>query len=240
MLLRYIHVEVLKLRRSLALLLCTAAPACVALLGTLILLDRGGSWQVFTMSNAAFWSFGMLPLALTALSVLLAQMEHGGRTWDHLLALPQARRYVFLAKALVMLGLLAAMTAWLFVLLHLAGAGVALAMPGLLRGTAEPGATALLLAKMAAASILVAVLQLWVALRSRSFVPPLVLGILGTFVAIAATSAKQGAYFPWLLATNVLATQPERATGAILLGSLGGLVALALMLVHLGRRDRLS
>jgi ABC-2 type transport system permease protein len=78
---------------------------------------------------------------------------------------------------------------------------------------------------------------LWVALRFRSFVPPLVLGIAGTFAAIAATGSRQGVFFPWLMSTNVLAADPQTQALAIALGGLGGLAALAAMLVHLGRRE---
>lgn len=237
MLLRYLTVEILKLRRSLALLLCLAAPACIAILGALIVIDRGGDWRNYVMANSAFWGFAMLPLTLTALSVLLAQMEHGARTWDHVLAMPGARRRVYLAKALVMIGLLAGMSLWLFVLLHATGLAIDAIWPGKLRGLPHPGAAARTLAEMAFASLLVAVLQLWVALRFRSFVPPLVFGIAGTFVALVAVGARQGLYFPWLMAVNVMGNDPARHATALLLGGGGGVAMLAAMCTLLARRD---
>jgi ABC-2 type transport system permease protein len=240
MLLRYLTVEFLKLRGSLALLLCLAAPACIAILGSLIVLDRGGDWRTYTMSNAAFWAFAMLPLTLTALSVLLAQMEHGAKAWDHVLALPGARRNVYLAKALVMIALLAGMSLWLWVLLHASGYAIEAIMPGKLRGSPAPGAIARILGEMAFASLLVAVLQLWVALRFRSFVPPLVFGIAGTFVALVAVGARQGLYFPWLMAVNVMGPDPVRHAAALMLGGGGGLATLAAMCVMLARRDMVS
>ncbi|MEZ0244283.1 MAG: ABC transporter permease [Sphingomonas sp.] len=240
MLLRYLTVEILKLRNSLALLLCLAAPACIAILGSLIVLDRGGNWQTFVLGNAAFWAFAMLPLTLTALSVLLAQMEHGAKAWDHVLALPGARRNVYLAKALVMLALLAGMSVWLWVLLHATGFAIEAIAPGKLRGSPQPGAAARILAEMAFASLLVAVLQLWVALRFRSFVPPLVFGIAGTFAALVAVGARQGLYFPWLMAVNVMGGDPGRHSTALLLGGGGGLAMLAAMCVMLARRDMVS
>jgi lantibiotic transport system permease protein len=240
MLLRYVTVEILKLRRSLALLLCLAAPACIAILGALIVVDRGSDWRSFVQGNAGFWAFAMLPLTLTALSVLLAQMEHGARAWDHVLAMPGARRNVYLAKALVMLGLLAGMSLWLFVLLHASGYAIEAVAPGKLRGVPQPGTTARILAEMACASLLVAVLQLWVALRFRSFVPPLVFGIAGTFVALVAVGARQGLYFPWLMAVNVMAGDPARHAIALVLGGGGGLAMLAAMCVVLARRDMVS
>ncbi|QIG80491.1 ABC transporter permease [Stakelama tenebrarum] len=236
MLLRYLTTEILKLRRSLALLLCLAAPTCVVVLATLMALDKEEPvlLPMFGMSTAAFWAFAMLPLTLTALSVLLAQIEHGPRAWNMLLTMPGAWPNVYLAKALVMAALIAAMTLLLFIEAWTAAGFIAMIKP--VGEAFAPGDLAQILSKMTVAAILVAMLQLWVALRFRSFVPPLVFGIAGTFVAIAATSAKQGIYFPWLLAVNML-SQGDRQAFALWLGGAGGLVVLLAMLVHLGRHE---
>ena len=94
MLFRFITTEILKLRRSLVMLLCLAAPALVAVIAVLIAIKTGKTVPLsnYAQTGAAFWAFAMLPLSLTALSVLMAQMEHGARLWDRLLALPGARR----------------------------------------------------------------------------------------------------------------------------------------------------
>lgn len=237
MLHRYLLVEILKLRRSLALLLCLAAPACVVILVTVIALDREGPVPLngIGINAAALWAFAMMPLSITALSVLMAQMEHGVRSWDHVLTLPGARPRIYLAKALVMLGLLAAMQMLLFLLLNLAVPLIASLHA--VTGTFDPWAVGGTLARMGVAAMLVCMLQLWVALRFRSFVPPLILGIGGTFAAIAATGARQGAFFPWLMSVNMLATDERSQMIAIALGGAGGLVALAAMLIHLSRRE---
>lgn len=238
MLHRYLIAELLKLRRSLVLVLCLAAPSCVVLLSTLISLriERPTELDKFAMGTPGIWAFAMLPLAITALSVLLAQMEHGPRTWLHLLTLPGARPHVYLAKALVMLALIAGMSALLWAELLLAAKAIA-ALRSDTKGAVDAAGLAVLLTRMAAATMLVAMLQLWVALRFRSFVPPLVFGIAGTFAAIVATSAQEGIYFPWLMAVNMLTTEPGRQATALTLGALGGLAVLAVMLVHLGRRE---
>jgi lantibiotic transport system permease protein len=231
--------EIIKLRRSLALLLCLAAPTMVALLAVMIVLDRkqGGPVQMFVSSGAALWSFFMLPMTVTALTVLVAQIEHGPGTWNHLLATPVPRWRLFAAKAALVVLLVAGMTALLGLLLPLAAGVIAALQPGKLQGAIDLAAFAGLLATMFAGSILLVAVQLWAALRFRSFVPPLVLGIGGTFVAVAATSARQGAYFPWLIPTNALATDPARVQLAIGIGLWGGLAALALMLADLSRRE---
>jgi ABC-2 type transport system permease protein len=233
----YIVTEILKLRRSLALLLCVSAPIFVMVICVLIGLhsDKPMPLDRYSMTGAAFWAFAMLPMTVTALSVLIAQMEHGPRTWDHFLPLPGARPWLFVAKAVVMLALVAAMSLWLFGLL-IAGArfaGAVHPVSGML-DIAELRAT---LAKMAAASVLMCVIQLWTALRFRSFVPPLVLGIVGTFIAVAAASAREGAYFPWLMPLHILSTDAAMQRMALMIGAAGGIAGLFAMVLDLSRRE---
>jgi ABC-2 type transport system permease protein len=221
-----VHTEFAKLRRSLALLLCIAAPTMVALLAAVMMMEwkKTEQWQTFAMQSAAMWSFFMLPMTVTALTVLIAQIDHGPKTWNHLLALPIPRWRFYAAKAFVVAFLVAGMSAALLVLLRLAGtAAEAIASGRQLTGSYPWRYTASLLGTMFAGSLLLIAIQLWAALRFRSFVPPLVIGIGGTFVAVAATASKQGAFFPWLIPTNALASDPQRAAFAIDLGLYGGI-----------------
>jgi ABC-2 type transport system permease protein len=237
MFLRYLSAEILKLKRSLALLLCVTAPMLVATISVLIVLrnDRVPDMEMFWSSASAIWAFAMLPLSVTALSVLLAQSEHGPRTWDHLLPLPGARPRLFLAKGAVMLGCVAGMSLLLGMLIW--GGGEMVMMLRDTKGALDPAALFALIGKMAVAATLLSIVQLWVALRFRSFVPPLALGIAGTFTAVAAAGAEEGAYFPWLMPLHMLAQAPGGQQTALLLGSLGGLVALGAMVLDFQFRE---
>jgi len=234
--------EFAKLRRSLALLLCVAAPTMVSVLSAVILMEgeKTGEWAMFSMSTAAMWSFFMLPMTVTALTVLIAQIDHGPKAWNHLLALPVPRWRLYAAKAFVVISLVAAMSAALIALIPAAGAMAEMLASGQqLKGAYDWEASASLIGTMFAGSLLLIAIQLWAALRFRSFVPPLVIGIGGTFVAVAATASKQGAFFPWLIPTNALATDPERAAMAINIGLYGGLAVALLMLVDMARKEAL-
>lgn len=238
--LRLVAAEFLKLRRSLVLLLCAAAPTLVAVLSFLMFVrwEKPQPWSLFAMGGAAMWSYFMLPMTITALTVLVAQLEHGPRAWNHILALPVPRWQIFLAKALVVLTLVAGMSIALVLLIPVAGLLGEEAKAGdQLLGAVPWRGTGILLAKMFLGSVLLTVLQLWAALSFRSFVPPLVLGIGGTFVAVAATSAKEGPFFPWLIPTNALATDPARAALALDIGLYGGLLLLAAMVIHMSHRE---
>ena len=234
---RFLVTEFLKLRRSLVLLLCASAPLCVAIICVLIGLKSKGPAPLdrYWQTGVAFWAFAMLPMTVTALSVLMAQMEHGPRTWDHVLAIPGARRRIFMAKMLVMMILVAIMTS-LVGLTLIAGADVLAALKPV-TGAVDQAALTTTLLKMFAASGLMCVIQLWTALAFRSFVPPLLLGIMGTFVSVAAASAREGAYFPWLMPLHILSVDPAMQLVALEIGALGGLIGLILMLLHLQRRE---
>jgi ABC-2 type transport system permease protein len=239
--LRVLVAEAAKLRRSLVLLLCAASPAMVALLSALMFHQKGGSdqpWAFYLLGASAIWSFFMLPMTVTALTILVAQLEHGPKFWNHLLALPVPRASFFAAKIVTVVLLVAAMTALLFVLTPALGwLGDAAAPERRLTGELALAQFAATLAKMFAGALLLIAVQLWAALRFRSFVPPLVLGIGGTFVAVVATGSDYGPYFPWLIATNALATDPARAQLALTVGVVGGVVAVAAMLIDLSRRE---
>lgn len=239
-LLRCLRAELAKLRGSLALLLCVVAPVVVALLMAVIFNRHGGGdtpWRMYLLGHAATWAYFMLPMSVTALSVLVAQMEHGPRLWNHLLALPLPRAHVFLAKSGAVMLLCAAMSLALALLAPLLGyVADALTPARALIGPVGVGELAGLLARMWASAWLLVAIQLWAALRWRSFVPPLALGIGGTFVAVAATGSELGPYFPWLIPIQALAADHAAARVALTVGALGGAVCTALMLWDLARR----
>jgi hypothetical protein len=235
-----IAVEIVKLRRSLALLLAIVAPTLVAIFVffNLLRVDRASSWQITVQGSTAIWAFFMLPMSVTALTALVAQVDHGPRAWDTLRALPRPRWHLYAAKATIVLGLVAAMSLWLALATLAAIEAASLIEPGIApTGVRDHAAYFSLLARVFAASWLLVVVQAWVALRYASFVPALALGIGGTFFAVVATSARIGVVLPWQIPVNQLASDPERAGLALAIGALGGLLALCAMLRHLSLRE---
>jgi hypothetical protein len=67
-------------------------------------------WEMWTQSSTGIWAFFMLPMSVTALTALVAHMEHGPRAWDHLRALPVARWKLYAAKAICVMAVVAAMS----------------------------------------------------------------------------------------------------------------------------------
>lgn len=235
-----LFVEAKKLNRSLAALLAVIAPSLIAVFTFFMLLrsTKPQPWDMWMISGAGIWAYFMLPMSVTALTALVAHMEHGPKSWDHLRALPVARWKLYAAKAICVLTVVVLMSAAVFVL-QLAAVKLAVAIkPDMAPVGPFNGATYILaLTKMFAAGLLMIVIQLWVALRYASFVPALAIGIGGTFFSVVATSAKQGVFFPWQMPVNMLATEAWRVETALTLGGLGGLICLIAMLAYLSRRE---
>jgi len=237
---RVLIVELRKLNRSLAAALAVAAPGLIAVFTffNTLRLETAQPWDMWMVGATGIWAFFMLPMSVTALTALVAHMEHGPRTWDHLRALPLPRWTIYAAKAISVFLVLALMSVGVFVLTW-AAVKLAVALKPELAPTGVFDASAYLttLSRMYLAATLVVVIQLWIALRWSSFVPGLVVGIGGTFFAVVATSARIGVFLPWQMPVNMLATEGWRMQTALGLGFGGGLVLLALMLWHLSRRE---
>ena len=233
-------VEARKLNRSLAALLAVAAPSLIAIF-TFFSLLRGKApqpWDMWIVSASGIWAFFMLPMSVTALTALVAHMEHGPKAWDHLRALPLPRWRIYAAKMVCVLALVALMSAGVLVMTWGAVALGAAIKPAVAPvGDFELARYAAIFGKMYLAALLMVAIQLWVALRYASFVPALAVGIGGTFFSVVATSAKQGVFFPWQMPVNMLATEAWRVQAALGLGLGLGVAVMAAALIHLSRRE---
>ena len=233
-------VEAYKLRRSLALLLAAVAPLLVAVFVffNMLRVDKAMPWEMILPSSAGIWAFFMLPMSVTALTALVASSEHSHRTWDYLRALPLPRWHLYAAKAVCVLGVVLLMSIALALMTWLAAQAAGWWKPTI-AATGPTGISAYLwlLGRIFLAAWLLVAVQLWIALRYASFVPALAAGIGGTFFAVVATSAKIGAFLPWQIPVNQLASDPARAHLTLMLGFAGGCIALIAMTWHLGQRE---
>lgn len=235
-----LSVEIRKLNRSLAAVLAVAAPSLIAIFAFFMVL-RGKApqpWEMWMVSSIAVWSYFMLPMSVTALTALVAHMEHGPKSWDHLRSLPLPRWRLYAAKAVMVLAVVAFMSAATLILTWGAVKLATTIKPNLTpTGPLDAALYATTMGKIFLAATLMVAIQLWTALRFASFVPALVVGIGGTFFSVVATSAKAGVFFPWQMPVNMLATEAWRVNIALALGCGLGLVALTLAIAHLARRE---
>jgi hypothetical protein len=244
---RALHAEKLKLRSTLALWLCVLAPLVVALFGTAMIWSNPfmltnaapeTRWQVVIDTVMGTWAMMMLPLLVTLEAALLAGLEHGNHQWKHLLALPVPRSTHYLAKLIALIGLVGLATLLLCVLIPVGGFLVMLAPDTLLVGS--PPWSHLLgraLATSAAALLMLAV-QMFIAIRWRSFTVTMAAGITATMIAMFIP--KGGLFnelFPWAMPTLAINGTHDQLTAAVMLGIVGFCAVAALGVWDFNRRE---
>jgi ABC-2 type transport system permease protein len=237
---RVLSAEIGKLNRSLVLLLAAAPPLMMAMMGTAVIASGNGpeTWLQSAMGGAAIWGYLLMPLTVTALTALVASLEHQSGGWTWTLAQPAPKWLVFAAKAVLCVGLTAVISL---------GVGTGILAGGMIGGAITPdhalagdiplAETSRLLAGMMVAGLLLIAIQFTVAHAFRTFAIPIIAGIGGTFVAVVATSSRAGLYFPWLLPVNMLATDPAHTIQALWTGGIGGLIVFTAACLWLARRD---
>ncbi len=205
-----LNVELLKIRRSLALLMMLLIPQMVVVLNVLMLARRNGidaidarQWGYYWSTSTAMWCYFMLPLFIALITGLLNGQEHKNQSWRLMLTLPVSQTRLFVVKGLL---------AWIFVM----GASVILAVSLYLGallliaiGAAPQGAFAFaplpMLAKLAVASLPVIAIQHAVSWRFQNLVLPLALGVVATMGITQIGSSSNWIWYPWsyaLMAVN--------------------------------------
>lgn len=235
-----LRVELLKMKRSLALLMVLACPAMVVLLNTGMLLKsphwhKGGAamWQGFWAGNLALWAYFMLPLFIALLTALLNQQEHKHAGWRLMLCLPLTPAALFFCKAILAFGFVCIGNAclWLF----------CFSVELLLRSPSAAGSAhvwgALALLKICLACLPVLIIQHAVSWYYANIVAPLALGVCATMAVLQLGNSEYWVYFPWsysLMASN--GSSPAMQQQALLLASASAVVLYALANRLLARR----
>ena len=245
MLLRVLHAEVLKLKRTLALRMALVSPAVVVLLILFIasqapfsMVSRYGvrnAWPRLLQLNLRIWALLMMPLLIALESALIAGIDHSAKQWKSLLARPVPRWTFYVAKLIV----LAALTLMgsLVLLCGILMDGILLPhiQPELVFAFPLPWRLILYdCAEVTGLVFLALTLQHWISLRWSSFSVAIGTGIVATvvgFFAALATAQIGGGwprYFPWSL--PIMAVADKHPNLNILLPvdvTLGILVAIA-------------
>lgn len=248
-LLRALSAESVKLRGTLAVWMCLIAPATVVTLYVLQMTfskfggrppaDPTQAWYMLSQSILVLWCFLMLPLFVTLQSALLAGLEHGGRQWKHLLALPVPRRVHYLAKVLVLAAMVLAAFILLVLLIPFGGWLLMYLQPAFGLAGAPPWLKLVQTAAACfAASMLIVALQSWIAIRWRSFTVAVAIGMSATVVGfLVGQSERFGHWYPWSMPSQVLGGQGQHLTFVVLAGLLGGVLVTALGLADYLRRE---
>jgi hypothetical protein len=240
---KLLTVEMLKIRRSLALFMMIGIPMLVVVFCTLMTLKRYGiglsteRWFEYRMSVTGLWSYFMLPLYIALVTGLLNGQEHKNQTWRLMLTLPVSQYELFAVKAFL---------AWLFVIggcvVLLAGYAVTALLMGAagasnMQAAFDPAQLSMM-GLMCLASLPVVMIQHAVSWRSPNLVLPLAIGVVATMGITQIGSSKEWVYYPWtypMMAAH--GSDPLMQMKALMLALAVAAVLFALSTVILGRRE---
>jgi len=241
-LVRALHAEMLKLKRTLAIRMVFVAPLLVAALLFFILWERRNVgpdfnlWDVVTKVSLSTWAVFMMPLMITLETALLNGLDHGEKNWKHIFALPIPRHAIYTAKLIVAQMLIAASTLVLSFVAIFIGYFFKYWRPDMAKAGSAPFG---LIFKQAAmvwlAAWLIISIHTWISIRWAGIALALGAGIGGVFFAVFAASARVGKYYPWLLPVNVFSE--ERMAMALWIGAVGGIIAAVIGCLEFVRRD---
>ena len=244
-LLRVLHAEALKMKRTIALKMVVIAPLAVGLMilfmasqAPFSLIRRNGGlgheWMELVRINLLIWAALMLPLFITLETALVAGLDHAENQWKNLFARPVPRWTLYVAKLMVVMAMAAASTGVLLCGALVAGMVLSRLQPELHFGFPVPWAAILRQgAQVAGLAFLALTIQHWVSLRWRSFSVATGFGIVATVASylMVASSRQTGGwpqYFPWALPMLVLARPPLNVEASLWIGAAIGLaVAIA-------------
>ncbi len=248
---RALRAESLKLRHTLALRMVVLSPLAIAVLTVLQFAfvarrmppgpaaPPAAAWHSLGESVFGLWCLLMLPLFVTLETALLAGLEHNNGQWKHLEALPVPRRAHYLGKATVATLMVACAYLILFALVPLSGWALEWVAPAL--GIAGMPVLAPLVVPVIGsfiACLLMTSLQMWIALRWKSFTVAVSVGIVATMIGfILGRSDSYGMFYPWSMPLQAFSETGNNASIAIGLGLFGGALVAALGLHDFLRRD---
>lgn len=244
--LNLLQVELLKLKRSLALLMSILCPLSIVLLqlllvieGTASMLGKSG-WNGFFMSSISLWYMLMLPLYVALLTTLINNNEHKNSTWRLMFTLPVNRWEIFVVKLFVAWLLTLFSSVVMFGFIYLAIGGLKLAgftSPTPLDINALPQ-----LLRVMGAVLPILVIGHFVSWCSKNIVVPLALGVIMTMCAMTLVrSEKYWKFDPWTYhMTATLTSSAEANALATQLGLGLGAVLLVIGAIWVNRREELA
>ncbi|MBN1935088.1 MAG: ABC transporter permease [Anaerolineae bacterium] len=247
-LIRALHAELLKSKRTLAFWLALIAPLVVIALQVAMMWEQReymsdlyqnqSAWYEYGAQTGILWGLLMLPLFVTLETALVAQWEHRNGQWKHLFALPIPRWALYAAKQASGMALIGLSIAALFGLIVLSGWGLRLLIPGLGFEAAVPwGEYATYGLTMFLGAWLIIAIQTWVAQRWPSFAVASGVGIAMTVAGAMVIQSDWANVYPYTLpviVANGFVSEGMRSLNGfteglpwaeLLVGSLGGLMA---------------
>ena len=243
--------EAIKLRRSAPVRLAIAAPALLFVLQLLTLFARrtinaanpSALWTDLLTFGWVMWLGLFTPALIAFEAISLAGIEHGGRHWKQLFALPVPRWTIFAVKMLFC-ALLVGGSLVVFAVTSVGGVLFFSWVRNLHLAASTPWVEILLTALRAyLASWLLIVIHTWLSIRFPGFAVPAGIAFAAMLIGILLVNVSPaifGWWYPWTLPINVRPQglyDSHNTLAPALFGGLAGLVLAPLASLQLGRRQ---
>ena len=211
-LIRAVLAESLKVKRSLALLSALVIPLVPAFVNLMMTVQGGvgkpalglaSAWSTYYLYAIKLWVIFAMPLIVSILAALLADVDHRARTWKQLFALPFPRPAIMASKWLALAGI-TLLSTLVFgaanltggILIHLLHPGQGLDPPiPVLEAFTKPLIAWLL-------SLFMVSIHMWISLRWTSFLVSATVGFaasVANLFLISSSLYKYSALSPWAM-----------------------------------------
>ncbi|MEE8578223.1 MAG: ABC transporter permease [candidate division Zixibacteria bacterium] len=238
-------IELIKLKRTLALWMAVLAPAVVLMFQIVSWLRNVDSfkdgldpWMIFHENVGAMWGIFMLPLFTALITALIYQLDFANNGWLRLYTMPIRRWVIPTAKIAVVMTVILLATAVMTVGSLFGVLFVDLVKPALVIDEPVPYLALLKVSSILfVSSLSMIAIQNIISFRFSAISVPLGVGIGGVFVAIFAASAKYGYLFPWLMPIRAIRGAEEFVPTIIILNVVGGLLLFSTLIFYATKRD---
>lgn len=245
---RALHAETLKMKRTLAAKMVFIAPAVLVLLILFLVSqapfsmlqsnDPKDEWVGLWRLSLLFWALLVMPLYITLQSALLASLDHSENQWKSLFARPIPRWSVYLAKLAVLIVMAAAGTMLLACGVAMDGEILPRLQSQLSFANRIPWQVILReCAQVVGLALLPLTLQHWVSLRWRSFVVATGIGVMQMVVGFFAVMGGFPQYIPSSLPMILFAHPPANITSALFVSCFLALVVVVAGCWNFQRRE---
>jgi hypothetical protein len=246
----------LTLKRTRALWLAIVAPLFIVFFRMILLLFtsdpsvKAYAWDSLFENNSFFW-FGLLFLLTGALDcALLVDIDRGAHAWKYVFALPVARSSWYLAKFVVSIVLVLVSNIVLFIATLVVGylLGVLSPQQGYTLGSPHVFYYIGVILLETVATLFLVAIYTWLSMRTKSFILPAALGIVGIVINLVGYNSPVAQRFvPSMYALDIgkiLARTPQNEPyvgwsllTVILVSCVGALCFTLLGIWDLNRRE---